>query len=65
MITLYTYNKYFLVIKLYKVIVYLCYTYTPSHTSQFTQITLYQKINKKIMHKISITHAHTHTLTYI
>ena len=46
MITIYTSNKYFLVIKLYKVIVYLCYTYTPSHTSQFTQITLYQKIKK-------------------
>ena len=47
MITIYTCNKYLLVIKLYKIIVYLYYTYTPSHTSQFTQIILYQKINKK------------------
>ena len=61
MITIYTHvinSLYFLIIKLYKVILYLYCTHKYPNTSLFTQITLQQKV----MHIINIKHTHTHII---
>ena len=57
MITIHTHiinPLYFLIIKLYKGILYLYYTHKHQHTSLFTQIILQQKVR----HTINIRHTH-------
>ena len=49
---------YFLIIKLYKIILYLYCTYKHPHTSLVTQIT----IKQKVMHTVNISHTHTHII---
>ena len=44
----------FLIIKLYKVILYLCFTHKHPHTLFFTQIT----VKEKVMHTINIRHTY-------
>ena len=61
MITIHTYvinPLYFLIIKLYKVILYLYCIHRYPHTTLFTQITLKQKV----MNTINIKHTHTHII---
>ena len=58
---LYYIYTYFLIIKLYKFMLYLYYKHIYSHTPQFTQIT---KKNKK-MHTISIIINIKHTFIHI
>ena len=59
---------YFLIIKLYKVILYLYCIHKYPHTSLFTQITFFFSkfteitLKQKVMHTINIRYTHTHII---
>ena len=55
---------YYLIIKLYKVILYLYFTHKHPHTHHYSHKWHYKK-KKKVMHTINIRHTYTHNKNFI
>ena len=56
---------YFIIIKLYKVILYLYYTHITIHTNKVIAKKMVRAKNKKITHNHHQTHTHTHNINFI